>query len=297
MKKILLSVIFLLVISLGIDVSVYAEQLNDENLYGFSIITSGSSGYDGSGLNENVIRAGWGSELRIGLVYRNDSQYSVITGVSWDAVLPDGTMVKPVSVSSRGRALFLVPYEITGNVIVRAFINGEKEAELTIIILTDSLSGRPLAGWRRSLGDWHYIRDDGILARGWNIIDGNWFYFTEDGVLQIGWQKLSWNGEKNWYYFDTDEQIGVCGKMLKGWQKIGNTWYFFKNDGSMAVNEWAGGYWLSANGSWKYHPKGTWKHNGKGWWFEDTSGWYPKGETVKINGVTYTFDEKGYLVE
>jgi len=70
-----------------------------------------------------------------------------------------------------------------------------------------------------------------------------------------------------------------------------------KADGAMAASEWCDGYWLNANGTWTYQPRGSWKSNSTGWWFGDTSGWYAKNEKVKINGVEYTFDAAGYLME
>ena len=65
----------------------------------------------------------------------------------------------------------------------------------------------------------------------------------------------------------------------------------------MAASEWYNGYWLSTSGAWIYQPIGSWKRNEVGWWFGDTSGWYAMDETIRINGVFYTFDDAGYWVE
>ena len=66
---------------------------------------------------------------------------------------------------------------------------------------------------------------------------------------------------------------------------------------SMLGNEWYGGYWLNGSGAWTYQPKGSWHQDSTGWWFGDTSGWYAKNTTVKIDGVSYTFNAAGYWVK
>ena len=131
------------------------------------------------------------------------------------------------------------------------------------------------------------------LVRGWNRIEDHWFYADsvegyDYNMLHSGW--LSWR--EGWYYLDPESRV-----MQTGWRKIDDTWCYFHEDGSMASNEWVNGYWLSKNGAWIYQPKGRWRKNSKGWWFEDERGWYPKGEKVTINGVEYTFNADGYLVE
>jgi len=64
----------------------------------------------------------------------------------------------------------------------------------------------------------------------------------------------------------------------------------------MAESEWRQGFWLGKNGSWSYIPRASWRRNSKGWWYEDTSGWYAVNSTYIIDGVSYTFDAKGYCV-
>ena len=145
------------------------------------------------------------------------------------------------------------------------------------------------------------IKDNGKLARGWFKDGNNWYYMNQNGAVQIGWQKLSYNGKTDWYYLGPDssqiEDIDKFGKMCRGWTKVDDTWYYLRKDGTLASNEWYRGYWVSADGSWKYQPKGSWKKDKNGWWFGDTSGWYAKNQRMKIDGVLYTFDAEGYLVE
>ena len=85
--------------------------------------------------------------------------------------------------------------------------------------------------------------------------------------------------------------------MQTGWKQIDKKWYFFKKSGAMASNEYCGGYFLNANGSWTYKPKAGWKQDSKGWYYIDTAGWYAKNGTWKIDDVDYTFDKRGYWIE
>ena len=221
-----------------------------------------------------------------------------INDVEWDAILPDGTPVEPYSVDKNGNAVFITPFEMTGQMTIRAFIDGELVDEFEVTVVDTDIYGEKIRGLTFCFGEPYYILKNGNLARGWFLLDGHWRYSDSNGVMQTGWQNLSYNGISNWYYFEPKTSWdGSFGKMYRGWHEIDGTWYYFQKDGSMASNEWINGYWLSASGAWKYQPKGRWRRNSKGWWYEDERGWYPKDETVKINGVSYTFDENGYLSE
>ncbi|MBR3262399.1 MAG: sirohydrochlorin cobaltochelatase [Lachnospiraceae bacterium] len=148
-------------------------------------------------------------------------------------------------------------------------------------------NGEKVKGWLKDNDKWYFMdKETGIMATGW-VKDGSWYFMKEDGTMATGWVK---DGD-TWYYMNTS------GAMQTGWLKDGNTWYYLKSSGAMAANEWCGGYWLNANGSWTYQPKGSWKQNSTGWWFGDTSGWYAKSTTQKIDGVDYTFNAAGYWVQ
>ena len=145
----------------------------------------------------------------------------------------------------------------------------------------------PAGAWRLIGNRWYHFDAAGYMQTGWLCDGGTWYYLTDSGAMATGWQKIG----NVWYYFQSS------GAMATGWQKINNVWYYFFPSGSMAAGEWAGGYWLNANGSWTYPYKGSWKQNSTGWWFGDTSGWYAKNETVRINGTAYAFNAAGYWIE
>ena len=151
----------------------------------------------------------------------------------------------------------------------------------------DRMSGEERRGWVNDNGNWYYLGSNGIMQTGWQQIDGSWYLFSSSGVMLTGWQKSG----NNWYYLDK-----ISGKMVTGWLKDGSDWYYLKSNGAMAAKEWCEGYWLNANGTWTYPHKATWRKTNNKWWFGDDSGWYAKSETLTIDGKSYTFDAKGYLV-
>ncbi len=120
-------------------------------------------------------------------------------------------------------------------------------------------------------------------------VDGQWYDANgkTDYKPQGSWKQ----NDKGWWYEDESGWYPVnC------WQKIDGVWYHFKFDGYMAASEWIEGYWLDADGGWRYEPKGSWKQDSTGWWYEDTAGWYPQNQWQKIDNVWYYFGADGYLV-
>ncbi len=144
----------------------------------------------------------------------------------------------------------------------------------------------PAIGWKQISGKWYYFDQLGIMQTGWQKISNKWYYFRSSGAMQTGWQKIS----NKWYYFKSS------GAMQTGWLTIGDKTYYLKSNGVMAAKEWCKGYWLNKDGTWTYPYKASWKQNSKGWWYGDTSGWYAKNTTIIIDGKSYSFDAKGYLM-
>ncbi|MCR4839486.1 MAG: hypothetical protein K5897_11240 [Eubacterium sp.] len=293
----------------SLDLASFAETIrNTQNYRVFIPLFPLSCLHDFSEYcDHGIVRIGWGGECVFALAVSDGTENEnekypllgdnevLVKNAEWNAVLPDGCIVKPHKVSEGGYAFFAVPYEQTGQMTVRALLDGNIVAEFTVIVSGVDINGDPIKGLNYTFGKPYYVMENGKIAKEWFEIDGKWYYSDHEGVMQTGWKKLSYNGVYNWYYFC--KNASSIGCMFKGWHKIDGTWYYFRNDGSMASNEWIGGYWLSKSGAWRYQPKGRWRKNSKGWWFEDERGWYPKGETVKINGVEYSFRTDGYLIE
>ena len=149
----------------------------------------------------------------------------------------------------------------------------------------DPTTGEMKTGWQKISGKWYYLASSGAMQTGWQKINGKWYYLNSSGVMQTGWQKIN----QVWYYFNAG------GDMVTGWMTINKKTYYFKGNGAMAANEWCGGWWLNADGTWTYKYKASWKQNAKGWWYGDTSGWYAKSCTIKIDNKNYSFDANGYM--
>jgi len=294
-----------------IDTPSFASQPQEDKEYRiYASLFVYSSAFDVSDFyDQGILRIGWGCAFAGALAERDRDatetppkkqdglrEYEqVVKDASWDAVLPDGSIVEAYSVDKDGNAFFDMPFEMTGIMTVRASLDGVVVAEFDVTVVDTRRGGVPIRGWTSTYSGSYFIKDNGKLARGWIKDNGKWYYLNQDGILQTGWQHVSYQGKSNWYYFST--KVSDIGSMRRGWQYIDGTWYYLRKDGTLASNEWYRGYWVSKDGSWKYQPKGRWKKDKNGWWFGDTSGWYAKNESMKIDGVLYTFDAEGYVVE
>lgn len=162
-----------------------------------------------------------------------------------------------------------------------------------------SADGVMQTGWLKYNKKWYYLKQNGSMATGWVQDKNKWYYLDVKGIMQTGMIK-----DKNYYYY-----LNKDGSMATGWVTLKKTTYYFHKAGNRASSEWihdfdpAGKtksyYRIEKNGVYKYPYTGSWhrnKDNGK-WWFKDSSGWCAKNETIKIDGVNYTFDKDGWLVE
>ena len=135
---------------------------------------------------------------------------------------------------------------------------------------------------------WYYLGEDGkMLKQTWLDYKGKKYYLKVDGAMAVNWKRLG----RNWYFFDAN------GAMMTGWQTIDEAEYYLYPDGHMASCEWIEGKWLNKNGTYTYPYLAEWKSDEKGKWYEDESGWFAHNTTQKIDGIEYTFDKKGYVVE
>ena len=82
---------------------------------------------------------------------------------------------------------------------------------------------------------------------------------------------------------------------VEGWYKNGENWQYKKADGQLALNCWEQDengltYHLDGNGNIEYN---AWVQENGGWKYADESGHMVTSVTKTINGVQYTFDDKG----
>ncbi|MCI5905776.1 MAG: hypothetical protein MRZ61_11610 [Oscillospiraceae bacterium] len=136
----------------------------------------------------------------------------------------------------------------------------------SVMIFSSVCAVNASADWEKTAaGTKYWSAAKKTYATGWWVIGGEDYYFNSDGIMQTGWFTDS-NGRT--YYFNTSS-----GKMRTGWLRTssGNS-YYFDATGIMHTG------WLEDSGDYYYFRK-----NGK----------MIKDSTVKINNVSYTFDENG----
>lgn len=85
---------------------------------------------------------------------------------------------------------------------------------------------------------------------------------------------------------------------VEGWYKNGENWQYKKADGQLALNCWEQDengltYHLDGNGNIEYN---AWVQENGGWKYADESGHMVTSVTKTINGVQYTFDDKGNMI-
>ena len=152
----------------------------------------------------------------------------------------------------------------------------------------DTAGWYPKNCWQRIDGKEYYFD-----AKGYAECDAfrNGYYLTEDGSWDGKAKSPGWREDPNGWYYSL-----VNGSILKDtWKLINGKWYHFGKNGICAVSSFIGGWWIGADGVCRYPYRATWRKNARGWWYGDKSGWYAKGKTLRIDGVEYTFNEKGYL--
>lgn len=162
-------------------------------------------------------------------------------------------------------------------------------------------------GWDGS--GWTYTFHDNTgytweMKTGLRKIDGKPYAFKDGHLITGGWAQL-YGSNSYWVYADAD------GELATGWQTIGGVTYYFYASGRMAADTTIDGkYYVDANGA--YQGQGEWKKDGDRWWYayanpkkysdyneatgEYTYRNYPKNTTAVIDGISYAFDENGYMM-
>ena len=168
----------------------------------------------------------------------------------------------------------------------------EKDSDVTLWYYFDPVNGDQKFGWQNIDGKWYYLTTDGA-AMGDKPIDGKWYYFDPaNGDMKTGWvSRQGFNGTV-WAYYDL-----VSGEKLSGWQNIDGKWYYFNFhaltgrqniDGKWYFFDWVNcdmkTGWFELNGS-KYYAD------------PDDGGALALNKTLIIDGVPYSFDDTGRLIQ
>ena len=166
------------------------------------------------------------------------------------------------------------------------------------------------ASWKTTKNGKQYVDTKGnVLKKQWAKIDGKKYYFKANGCMAqdefVNGRRFNKNGTQTYaykYHWRTTKKgkrfIDSKGNALKKqWATINGKRYYFKANGYMACSEWIKGKWFGKNGLQTRKYKGSWKKTKKGKRYVDTSGWYAKNRTLMIDGKTYKFDKKGYVVK
>ena len=152
--------------------------------------------------------------------------------------------------------------------------------------------GRMLTnGWAKDSKGWCWIASNGYMpvATQWIEYDGNWYHITNGYRDQNKWVKK----DAKWCY------VGSDGTMVTStWKKDSKGWCYLDADGFMVANGWAkdskGNCWIGPDGYMEEETK-VFVYEGETYGIEN--GYMVINGSIVVDGVTYTFDENGKLVE
>lgn len=165
-------------------------------------------------------------------------------------------------------------------------------------------NGKNAVGWNTIDGKTYYFDSKGRMQTGLKTISGNKYYLGTDGVRRTGWQTI--NGSK--YYFK--KSGSNKGQALKGKIKISGNYYYFDSNCKMVKNKLVKDYYYGKDGKLVKNKKVSYKND---YYYVGSNGKIVKNKEINnsyygkngkaykscekvINGIIYTFDEKGNIV-
>ena len=160
----------------------------------------------------------------------------------------------------------------------------------------DPVSGAALKGWQQIDGKWYYFLDystHNYALKGFTNIGGKEYYFDPvNADMKTGWISRQ-SDVKKWYYYDPES-----GERLLGWQDIDGKKYYLTSEGAYC------GYTYTIDGKLYYFDPVTcelitgWLDlNGfRRYADPNDGGAFASNKTLIIDGVSYTFDSGGSVI-
>ena len=158
----------------------------------------------------------------------------------------------------------------------------------------DPASGEQAENWKNIDGKWYYFKYSAV--KGSYKIDGKFYYFDPVNCdMKTGWILLEdSNGNSRCYYYDPES-----GERLSGWQTIDGKTYCFDQFGKA----YAGWNQLLDGKIYYFDPvncdlKTGWLDLDGSRYYADPNdgGAFARNKTLIIDGVSYTFDSGGFVV-
>jgi len=232
-RILILSVIGIIIISLGIYTWNHQSKKSGEDLTKYDYVVSFYSIHQNGKMKRNAwlgtsYVGATGAKVIEDWVY--DSQYD-----AWFYIKADGQHAEKEWLQIKGKDYYFKSggYLLTSQWIEQAYV---------------SASGAKVQqGWLfdKQYQSWFYIKENGNHAdKEWIFENGHYYYLKSGGYMAANEWILD---KESWFYLKSD------GKMAeKEWvyDSKNKAWYYFKSGGYMAKNETIDGHQLGSDGKW-----------------------------------------------